>query len=289
MNSRPRGLLVGLALLALAVVAHLVISSRGSEPAGGLEREELTGAAAAAPTAETKSATASAEVRQAERALVAKDAVVEPQLEPHSELELVAVTGIDRLRVAKAELTWIPLEQGPIRDAANWLAERIRKGELDRWVPARGVRLAPDAQSRRFAPDVQRAACVVAVAPGMYGASLLRPAASGVHEIELNADSEQAVRVVDAGGAPVEGVSVVLQDSKEFRGFPYAGALTNVDGIAHLRHFRRPLQGDRGFAMELVITAEVPAVEPVELAYDPWNPPAEMPVLHLPPTRPHQT
>ncbi|MCY3003775.1 MAG: hypothetical protein NTV21_18415 [Planctomycetota bacterium] len=284
MNSRFRGLLVGLALLALAVVAYLVISSRGPEPAGALEREELAESAAATPTAEKSSATASDETRQAERALVAKGTAVEPQLEPHSGLELVAVTGVDRRRVAEAELTWIPLEQDPIRDAANWLMERIRKGELDRWMQTRGVRLAPDAEGRRFAPDVQRAACVVAIAPGLYGALLLRPSASGLHEIELESDSEQLVKVVDAKGAAVEGVGVMLNQTQEFRGFAYASALTGVDGIAHLRNLRRLLQGDRGFEMELLLTAEVPAVEPVELAYDPWNPPREMPVLRLPPT-----
>jgi hypothetical protein len=284
MNSRLRGLLVGLALLALAVVAYLVTSNRSSEPASAFEREEPTGTAAAAPTAGTNSAAASDEARQSERALVAKDAVVEPQLEPHSGLELVAVTGVDRRRVAEAEILWVQLEQEPVRDVANWLAMRIHDGELDAWVKARGVRLEPDADGRRFAPDVTRAACVVAATSGMYGASLLRPAQSGLQEIELASDFEQAVKVVDAGGGPVEGVCVQLQDSHEYGGFPRMGATTGADGIARLRHFRRSLQGDRGFETEFVLAAEVPSIDPIEIVYDPWNPPAETPVLRLPPT-----
>lgn len=252
--------------------------------ADALEREPFAGSAAAAPTEETNLTVASDEARQSERALVAKEATSEAPNVANSGLELVAVTGVDRKPVAEAELTWIQLEQDPLRGAEDWLTERIRKGELDRWMQARGVRLAPDAEGRRFAPDVQRAACVVALAPGSCGALLLRPAASGVHEIQLEPDSRQSVKVVDATGAAVEGVGVALHQAEEMRGFAYSSALTGVDGIANLRNLRRLLRGDREFELELLLAAEVPTAVPVELAYDPWNPPAEIPVLRLPPT-----
>ncbi|MBL8803304.1 MAG: carboxypeptidase regulatory-like domain-containing protein [Planctomycetes bacterium] len=198
--------------------------------------------------------------------------------------ELIPVTGADKRRVARAELTWIAFD--PVDERAETPGSAaLRRGALDTLLDERGAPIRPDAEGRFFVPEPSEGMCVVARAPGLWGYVDLSKRFSFPCLLPMEADRSAVVLVVAPSGEPIPGARVAVRKSGDSDvGWERAHALTDATGVARLNHLQAILADPWDHSYRYTIALAEPLAQPVEAPLDPALTLGEPITLVMPPT-----
>ncbi len=211
-------------------------------------------------------------------------------------LDILVVDAATGAPVEGAELVW---NVGPIPPQSPPLSAReLARLQFDAGMRAerfgRRARTNADGVAR---VDVGRVyPNIFARADGRFGVLDVHPnldAPPARHRLELHADRELQVQVVDADGNPAFEIPVAIRaltsDGRELRANAYGHAIETErpNGIARLRHLQR-MRPVAASASELPLVhrayVAIPGLTDAGVVFDPAAPPREPIVLRLPPT-----
>lgn len=282
----------GVWLAALALLALVLALWLRNELGGTAEPEEQSSVpeADASRTSGSDAGTESDGLAADSRTTLAEEARSdEPEAvaEQDPGVELLAIVGAHRKRVAPVELWWWQPKESENWQELHSVERWMRSGELDARLAEQAQQLAPDANGIFHAPAPLAVGCVIARAEGLLGWSLVLRSSPDPTYIELEADETLLVRVLDAAGAPAPLARVALRqrwpaDAGEPDIADLAMVTTDADGLASFPHFRGLMQAAWDFDAQHVLTVAEPFAQPVEVEFDPTRPPGETIELRLP-------
>ncbi len=283
---RQLHLLAVVAIAAIVLVGWLIFSDEPGQAAaaqGAASGEDAP--ASAVPVNPPRAADSSADVARNATGLapLAPEAAAVGAQPGERGLELIAVVGAARRRVAEVEMWWWEEPDGVEPKGYESLKELLQRGQFEAALSERASRLPPDENGRFHAPSPTARGQAIAVAPGLFGRESVGPITASPCLIELESDIELAARVVDGSGAPVAGVTVALRQNWGGSFFHDHGrSTTDADGIARLRHFRQLIGGDWDYDGRYFIAIAEPLGQEVAKVIDITRPSTELVELVLP-------
>ncbi len=184
----------------------------------------------------------------------------------------------------------------PLPGAVVWYwRKRTAAGsgdELESWLrsssieshQSQAVRLEADVFWMVRVPDDEAGFRIAAQAPGLWGCATFAPGRNATVSVGLAPDSDLGVRVVDAGGAPLAGATVVLRQ-RRLAVFDLLTAVSGEpDGIAVLRHVDWVLRSQSVAREGLTVAVQGLFYPPVEKLVDWTTSPTEPMVLTVRPS-----
>jgi hypothetical protein len=280
-------LLAVVALAATVLVGWLIFSDDPGQAAAaqGLASGEDAPAAVVPPHPLGASESSEGVARNATSLAVLASGAAAVDEPPSGErgLELIAVVGAARRRLAEVEMWWWEEPDGVEPKGYESLDELLQRGKFEAVLSKRATRLVADENGRFQAPSPTARGQAIAIAPGWFGRESVGATTADPCLIELEADTELAARVVDGSGAPVAGVTVALRQiwGGQFL-YDHGRAETGPDGVAKLRHYRQLIGGDWDFDGRYCIAIAEPLGQEVAKHIDITRPPTELVELVLP-------
>jgi hypothetical protein len=279
--------LAGVALAAALLLGWLILGDDPGQAAAahGSAAGELAPAAAAPAEVRAPDSGEDAARHATSFAAPATEAAVLGPIRPTGErgLELIAVVGAARRRVAEVDMWWWEEPDGVAPKGYESLGALLQRGKFDAALSERATRLEADEHGRFYAPSPKAKGQAIAITPGWFGRESVGSTTANPCLIELESDTELAVRVVDGSGAPVAGVTVALRQMWGGQFFHDHGRVeTGPDGVATLRHYRQLIGGDWDFEGRYGLAIAEPLGQEVAKPIDITRPPAELVELVLP-------
>lgn len=287
-----RGLGFVAALVVFVVGVALLLRQGGAGEGAELESQASAPEDAGAGTEAQRgdlNGSGSSDVSRA--ALAASDAgssaTNDVQAEPG--VELVPVVGVHRRRVTSVEVWWWQPKDPDNGQQLDQLRRWIEHGEIETRLAQGARQLEPDGVGSFHAPERDATGCVVVRGEGLWGWTRVQRSSPDPTYVPLESDEAVRVRVLDAAGASVAGVRVVLRSRWGAAGsfledIDQAMVLTGSDGIALFPHFRAVMQDQWSFETRQVVAIAEPFETPIEFEFDPTRPPGEPMELRLPPS-----
>lgn len=293
---RTMGFLAALVVFALGVALLLRRDAgEGAEFASGASApEEATVSPGTGLTNEETT-----ELNSARAALDADETKLNGATEtpPEPGIELLAVVGVHRRRVAPVEMWW-----WEPKDPENWqelgqLERWLQSGEVDARLAELARKLEPDETGAFHAPTPDATGCVAARADGLWGWTRVQRSSPDPTYVQLESDETLRVRVLDASGAAAPGVRVALRQRWALSGDEEFGdtedieysvecalVLTDADGTALVPHYRSLMKEHWDFDARSILSVAEPFAEPIEVEIDPTLPPRDVVEFQLPPS-----
>jgi hypothetical protein len=245
-----------------------------------------TPAALHAP-AELRAAESNDENRTSSRDAVALDpnGVAGADTTAPTGIEIRPVVGAERRRVDNVELWWIAGADRKEPWGDPRFEEWLDSGVLEERMAENAVRIERDADGKWRLPKPALVGAVVASAEGLWALQQISRTSLDPTYVTLEPDLTLTARVVDLGGAPVQGVHVALrQDCGEECTIDHAVVATDADGFARFRHYRALIDGDWDYEARYGFSIAEPLAEPVRTEFELTQPTREVVTLVLPPT-----
>ncbi len=274
--------------LVVALIAVLLLAGGGAagapSPVAAATRERPR--STAAPSVESlASDAADAQAQRAaaagsgEQLLSASTLAVGPR-----GVQILPVMGAGRRTVEPVELWWWPEDGGDSSADNASFSGLLQECRMDAALSARAQRIAADEQGRFFAPAPKAEGVVIARSSELWGYASLDAQSDDPTYVVCEPDATLQVRVIDGGGAAVEGVRVALRQHYHGQFFHDHGvALTDAQGLARLPHYRALIDGDWDFSARYSIAIAEPLSAEVARLIDVTAPPTELVELVLPP------